>query len=321
MKNEIMVSVQCITYNHAKYIKKALDGFVMQKTNFKFEVIVHDDASTDGTAQIIKEYAEKYDFIIPILQKENQYSQNIPFIINYIEPIIKGKYIAFCEGDDYWTDPNKLQTLYDYMVSHNECAMCCHAYENIKGNTEEIIDEVHTLLTDGTISIEKAISYKKPTQLASQMFRRDCVIDKPAIFLNRGVGDYTVLLYAATLGELHYIDKVMARHRIAADGSWTNRVYKNKELRIVHDKKMISFLQDFNNYTEKKYCKSIEDRIEEYRFDILKVNNDYKGQIFHSKFRFMSMKRKVLTIVGVFFPKFANYIINKHDFMIVLEDR
>lgn len=314
MSNDVMVSVQCITYNHEKYIRKALDGFVMQKTNFRFEVIVHDDASTDGTADIIREYAAKYDFIKPIFQKENQYSQGIAFDQKYIYPLTKGKYIAFCEGDDYWTDSNKLQILYNYMSVHEECFMCCHAYENIEANTEKVIEEIHTLQSDGIITIQKAIKYDNPTQLASQMFRRECIIDKPPIYLNRGVGDYTVLLYAATLGEIHYIDKVMACHRIAADGSWTNRVYKNRNLRVKHDENMISFLTDFDKYYNNLYHDYVAEKIDEFEFDILKANSDYKAMVKHKCFSMFTIKRKLLIRIGVIFPDLINIVFDKHDF-------
>ena len=111
MEERPLVSIHCLTFNQAPYIRQCLDGFVMQKTNFPFEAIVHDDASTDGTAEIIQEYAEKYPNIIkPILEKENQYTK-IGF--SGIEKLMaekeQGKYIAICEGDDYWTDPQKLQ--------------------------------------------------------------------------------------------------------------------------------------------------------------------------------------------------------------------
>lgn len=314
MCGDVMVSVQCITYNHEKYIRKALDGFVMQKTNFKFEVIVHDDASTDGTADIIREYAEKYDFIIPIFQKENQYSKGVSFGPKYIHPLMQGWYIAFCEGDDYWTDPYKLQTLYDYMSAHDECSMCCHAYENIEANTEKVVEEIHTLQSDGTITIQKAIKYDNPTQLASQMFRRECIIDKPEIYQNRGVGDYTVLLYAATLGEIHYIDTVMARHRIAADGSWTNRVYRNRSLRVNHHENMISFLTDFDNYYNNLYHDYVFEKIDEFEFDILKANSDYKAMVKHKCFSMFTRKRKFLIRIGVLFPNLINKVFDKHDF-------
>ncbi|WP_294783622.1 glycosyltransferase [uncultured Eubacterium sp.] len=315
MNDEVMVSIQCITYNHEKYIQKALDGFVMQKTNFKFEVIIHDDASTDRTTEIIKEYAEKYDFIIPIFQKENQYSQKIPFVTKYVYPLMRGKYIAYCEGDDYWTDSNKLQVLYDYMEANPRCSMCCHAYENIEANTEKQIEEIHTLSRDGEISIQKAIKYDNPTQLASQMFRRECVINKPEIYHNRGVGDYTVLLYAATLGEIHYIDRIMARHRVASDGSWTNRVYRNKKLRINHDESMISFLVDFDQYYNGRYHEHVYDKIDEYIFDILISKGEYKKIIDHKYFNTLTMKRKILVRIGILFPTVINKIFEKHDFL------
>lgn len=106
MSEKVMVSINCITYNQEEYIAKAIDSFLMQKTDFKYEILIHDDASTDNTANIIREYQEKYpDIIKPIYQKENQYSQGIKRVdykFNYSRA--NGKYIAICEGDDYWTD-------------------------------------------------------------------------------------------------------------------------------------------------------------------------------------------------------------------------
>ena len=118
MSHKIKLSVICLTYNHEKFIRQALDGFVMQKTNFPFEVIVHDDASTDETAKIIREYEIKYpELIKPIYQKENLWQKGIP-TKNYIYPKINGKYVALCEGDDYWTDPLKLQKQVDFLEAH-----------------------------------------------------------------------------------------------------------------------------------------------------------------------------------------------------------
>ena len=108
--DKILVTIICTTFNQERYIRKALDGFLMQKTNFLYEVIVHDDASTDRTPSIIREYAEKYPHIIvPILQKENQFSKGVWITNDLLLPMAKGKYIAMCEGDYFWTDPNKLQ--------------------------------------------------------------------------------------------------------------------------------------------------------------------------------------------------------------------
>lgn len=120
-----LVSVRCITYNHEPYIAQAIDGFLMQKTNFPFEVVIHDDASTDKTAEIIREYEKKYPLIIkPIYQTENQYSKGNGSVSKAIDPKLKGKYIAFCEGDDYWIDPNKLQMQVDFLEKNPEYGMC-----------------------------------------------------------------------------------------------------------------------------------------------------------------------------------------------------
>ena len=113
---DIKVSVCCTVYNHEKYLRKCLDGFVMQKTNFAFEVLINDDKSTDSSADIIREYYEKYpDIIVPVFQTENQYSKGVDIIDDILIPMAKGKYIALCEGDDYWCDENKLLLQYDYM--------------------------------------------------------------------------------------------------------------------------------------------------------------------------------------------------------------
>lgn len=132
-----LVSIRCITYNHEPFIRQCLEGFVMQQTNFPFEAIVHDDASTDGTAAIIREYAEKYpDIIKPIYETENQYSKHDGSLRKIMDAHMRGKYIAICEGDDYWIDPLKLQKQVDFMESHPECGLV-HTYFNyvdVQGN-------------------------------------------------------------------------------------------------------------------------------------------------------------------------------------------
>ncbi len=121
MNQDIIVSVNCLAYNHEPYIRDCLEGFIMQKTNFLFEVLVHDDASTDKTADIIREYETKYpDIIKPIYQTENQYSKGIGVVRTFQYPRAKGEYIAICEGDDYWTDPYKLQKQVDFLDENPE---------------------------------------------------------------------------------------------------------------------------------------------------------------------------------------------------------
>lgn len=125
MSEEPLVSIRCLVYNHEPYLRQCLDGFVMQQANFRFEAIVHDDASTDRSTDIIREYAEKYpDIIKPILEKENQYSKGFSILSKMMNAASTGKYIAVCEGDDHWIDPLKLQKQVDFMETHADYSMC-----------------------------------------------------------------------------------------------------------------------------------------------------------------------------------------------------
>lgn len=128
-----LLVIKCLTYNHGDYLSQALDGFIMQKTNFPFVVIVHEDASTDGTANILREYASRYPkLILPIFESENQYSKkdgSLDYIVDKALNVSGAKYIAFCEGDDYWTDPLKLQKQVDYLEEHPDCSLVCSNYD------------------------------------------------------------------------------------------------------------------------------------------------------------------------------------------------
>lgn len=125
-RREPLVSVICLAYNHAEFIRETLDGFIRQETDFPFEVIVHDDASTDNTAAIIREYAARYPHVIrPIYQQQNQYSLGVPFSTRLFAQA-RGQYIAYCEGDDYWTDPQKLQIQVDFLERHPDYVITYH---------------------------------------------------------------------------------------------------------------------------------------------------------------------------------------------------
>ena len=125
-----VVSIQCITFNQEAYIAQALDSFLMQETTFPFQVVVHDDASTDNTPNIIREYEAKYPLIIkPIYEVENQYSKHDGSLGNVLKPCLTGRFVAFCEGDDYWINPLKLQKQVDFLLANPDCSMCFHRAE------------------------------------------------------------------------------------------------------------------------------------------------------------------------------------------------
>lgn len=140
---EPIVSVCCVTYNHASFIRKCLDGFLMQETTFPVEILIHDDASTDGTVEIIREYTAKYpDKIFPLYEEDNKYSNGYAGkidLFNYERA--RGKYVAYCEGDDYWTDPLKLQKQVDFMEAHPDYSVCWHRCKQWFVNSNTFVDD------------------------------------------------------------------------------------------------------------------------------------------------------------------------------------
>ena len=220
MNNLPLVSISCITYNHASYIKECIDGFLMQKTNFNFEVLIHDDHSTDGTEEIIKEYAKQYpDIIKPLFEKENQYSLGKPTgsaVWNL--PRARGKYIAMCEGDDYWIDPYKLQKQVDFLESHPDYGMCYTKVKRFVQKSNQFIDEwggpnetMDKLLIENTIPtltavFHKAIYYNYLTEIHPS---------------KRGwlMGDYPIWLYFAQNSKIKFINETTGVYRICTESA------------------------------------------------------------------------------------------------------
>ena len=141
-----LVAIKCLVYNHEPYLRDCLEGFVMQQTNFPFVAIVHDDASTDNSAAIVREYAEKYPNIIkPIYETENQYSKrdgSLGRIVNGTIADSGAKYVAICEGDDYWIDPLKLQKQVKFMEANPEIGLCYTDYNRLEDRTGRIVESL-----------------------------------------------------------------------------------------------------------------------------------------------------------------------------------
>ena len=206
-----LVSISCITYNHINYIEQCLDGFLEQETDYPFEILIHDDCSTDGTTEIIQKYSTKYpDIIKPMYETENQYQQGKPagsLIWNF--PRAQGKYIALCEGDDYWIDENKLQIQVDFLERNPEYTMCFHNAEVLN----EIPDtEVSSIYGAEDRDYESTELYKKwivPT--ASIVLRRKC-LEYPIIEREKfWAGDVIVIQSAVHQGKVYGFSKRQAR--------------------------------------------------------------------------------------------------------------
>lgn len=221
-----IVTVWCLTYNQKDFIRDALDGFVMQRTNFPFEVIVHDDASTDGTTDIVYDYAAKYPHIIkPMIEKENQWQKgglkHIVAIMN--EKHRRGKYIAFCEGDDYWTDPEKLQRQVLFLESNPDYSMCFHsAKKKFETETyawidcENIQDRDYAptdIFVNWTVPTASVLCRKEAMEFYSQLKHSECIQNY----------DIFVILSCAMVGKLRGMHEQMSVYRIQGEGLTYNK--------------------------------------------------------------------------------------------------
>lgn len=222
--NQLMVTIRCLTYNHAPYIRQCLEGFVMQKTNFRFEAIVHDDASTDGTAAIIKEYADKYpDIIKPIFEIENQYSKHNGAIGRIMRENTHGKYVALCEGDDYWIDPLKLQKQVDFLESHPDYSLSHTSIVYYLQQQHKFVKskdiEINTKAIKKGFSPELILLNCYRIQTVSVLYRDDVFgqsIQRTDPLLSSGyfaMGDTPSWYALSLLGKIHFLPEVTCVYR------------------------------------------------------------------------------------------------------------
>lgn len=293
-----LVSIKCMTYNHEKYISNALDGFLLQRTTFPFEIIVHDDASTDKTAEIIREYENKYpDIIKPIYETENQYSNPNSSVSKIMYPYLTGKYIAFCEGDDYWIDVNKLQMQIDFLEAHSEYAMCYTKARQFFENTK--LFSRHSF-GEKIRSYEELFIYGCKIPTPTVVCRKSCLDSYNTEFYNKvdvtgwKMGDLPQWLYFFRNFKVKYFSKKTAVYRILQESASHTIDNKKKELfqqsTITIRASFLNFYQDFNN---------LDIYIKVFNFDSAWNNRDYKKvcELFSSipnKFRTKKMYIKFL---------------------------
>jgi glycosyltransferase involved in cell wall biosynthesis len=209
-----LVSISCMTFNHELFIRDALEGFVMQKTNFGFEVLIHDDASTDRTAEIIREYAFRFPKLIkPIYQVENQWQKGNRGSGVHNFPRARGMYIALCEGDDFWTDEYKLQRQVDFLNANPAYSMVCE--NGLIVNTVNNYNVNFNTMPEGDVEIITMLQ-KRQFPTASVMFRAK-FLDEEYYKLNL-VGDTILWCYLAMRGKVRYLENISSVYRRGLHG-------------------------------------------------------------------------------------------------------
>jgi glycosyltransferase involved in cell wall biosynthesis len=275
-RKEPLISIVCDTYNHAPYVKRALDSFLSQETEFSFEIIVHDDASTDGTADIIRSYEAAHPALFRcVYRTENVFSKDPKILEHYVFPLARGKYIAICEGDDYWTSPLKLQKQISYMEAHPECTLCVCAADLVDPE-EHKTGSVAPYDMDTDISTEDVIiggggfvataSIVAPTHLAQN---RGSFCDET------DVDDAVLQIWFAANGTTHYFAESMCAYRQAVPGSWTETYHAaGREAQITHHRGLARALREFDRQSNYRWHDAVDFNATYQEYEVLRMTND-----------------------------------------------
>lgn len=249
----------------------------MQKTNFRFEALVHDDASTDNTASIIREYAEKFpDIIKPIYQKENQYRKKTGILKTILYPKVTGKYVAMCEGDDYWTDPLKLQKQIDVMEANQECQIVFAKIQpvSIDGIKQDWTIPLADNLKKGRVTLwdftyEEYYNCNWTFHTSSFVFRSRILESyiKSEFIDAFPYGDMPLVLYNLLNGEGFYLNDVVGCYRVLS-GGYNSYVHANPRFALQQDAQLIKALIFFDGHTNRKYHKNVKRKIQILRYKI-----------------------------------------------------
>lgn len=297
--SQIIISICCITYNQVNYLDDLFRGFFSQQTDYPFEVLIHDDASNDGTIEKLRSFESKYSNVKVFYECTNKYSSGINYINDILLPHANGKYVAICEGDDYWIDPHKLQTQVDYMEQHPNCQLTTHAAKVYDGQTNHMIGSLGMGNKNKVLSVfDISSNWSLPT--ASFIFRKENIIlySKEWHFY-RPVGDYPRAFFAAAHGSIYYFGKEMSVYRYLSPNSWTSSNLHNWNRIENGALEWISMLEEMDRATNKMYHfalinNSFNKVIKLFTFKGFKaLNNDFVKESFIS----MSIYKKTLSYI------------------------
>ena len=276
MSKDCLVSVFCTAYNHEEYIRDALEGIVSQQTDFPFELLVNDDASTDGTAAIIREYAEKYpDIVRPFYQEKNLFSQGLDIYYAVFFPNASGKYMASCEGDDYWTDPTKLQRQVDFMEAHPEYSACVHNTLLHYCTGDRPDEELVQRSEDCDVEFADIIpGMNTAWHTSALMAKMPLLADPPDFYYvadKYGFSDYPYGIWLRHNGPVHFIARTMSVYRICSNGAaWSSGVEGQYDKLVRFMTGSIAMLETYRHHvTDPDVLRLVDDNILKWKFQLL----------------------------------------------------
>lgn len=267
------VSVWMTAYNHEKYLAQCLDSVLMQKTDFDFDIVLGEDCSTDGTREIALEYQIKYPGKIKLYLPEKNIGMMQMDIATHV--MCKGEYLALLNGDDYWTDENKLQTQADFLDRNPETVMCYHKAIVENEDTGYEFETVYLENSD-TLPVESLFLGYNPIMTPTVMIRNILVL--PDWYSEMPYGDMLTYLLLSQRGKIKYIDKLMSKYRIHSSGQWQGETVYNNLL------KDLKFYRVMNEKLEFKYDNLIRQIFAQRYFDLILI--DIKQKKYYQAKRF-----------------------------------
>ena len=248
-----LVTICCITYNHGPYLRKTLEGFLNQEADFPYKILIHDDASDDDTISILKEYEQRYSCIEVMYETQNQFSKGVNIAFDILLPMIKSKYIAICEGDDYWTDPHKLSKQIGFMEANHDCVMSVH-----NGIKKDCVTDEDTVINPFAISKyledeEMFMAFMNNPPTASFVLRKDILDNYPEFLRKAPVLDDVIRLFFYSKGRVFYFDDVMCCRYVNHEFSWNSLILEDKSLYEDYVRRILAFYAEYDNYTSNKY--------------------------------------------------------------------
>lgn len=269
------VSIVMITYNHTLYIKQAIESVLMQKTSFYFELIVSNDCSSDTTDEIISDVIKTNENGYKI--KYFSHQKNLGMMPNFIFSLAqcKGKYIALCEGDDYWTDPLKLQKQVDFLEKNTDFSICFH---NVFIQNNEILKKDNLKKRIPSVTTIYDLAKNNYIHTPSVVYRRGLIPVFPDYFKESPIGDYLLHLLNAKYGKIKYIDEIMAVYRIHDSSYWSSK--ENEDQDII----LINFMNNIKEYFDTETQNIFEKQIIKLQYKKLTLLQKIKSKIFNDLF-------------------------------------
>lgn len=319
MEKICKVSIYCTAFNHEAYIRQALDSFLAQETDFSFEVLVTDDASTDGTTAILEEYQAKYPDVIRFFhQEKNLFSQGIDVCKAVMYPNTRGQYVAFCEGDDYLIDPHKLQLQVDFLDAHPEYSACVHNTYYHWCDSDRPDELLVPAAGDRDLAFADVIrGLDKAFHTSAILARTEFIVNAPDyqdVAFSYGFSDYPMGINFTLQGKVRFLDRPMSVYRLKSnDTSWSSgcdHAYSKRIEFVTGEIKMMEALLPHLSASQVELTREV---IQEREYELVYLQGDVKKMMsapYDRLFRKETLAFRIKQVIKRLFPHLHEYYRN-----------